>query len=323
MPAQPVPPFDQLQFGLLGLESNEEEDPATRDSPPDAPPRGFNTGRRKQVMSAPVELHAGWTPPVFEKTRSEKERLRQILSENVLIKGQSDAEIGIILDAFQGLEFASGTRIITEGDEGDMFYVLESGACDITVRGRLAMQVTPGGSFGELALLYGSPRAATVTATTDVRVWALDRSTFKQILVGTTVRRNAAYEAFLDQVPVLQSLGRYEKLKLTDALRTQAVRAGEAVIREGTFGNDFYIIESGEVCCTQTQPNGEQIEVCRRLVAADFFGEQALLYTEKRAATVVAVCPTSLLVLDRETFLRLLGPLSDIIQREACQQQRR
>lgn len=123
-------------------------------------------------------------------------------------------------------------------------------------------------------------------------------------------------------MPVLSSLGRYEKLKLTDALRTQEVRAGEIVIREGTYGNDFYIIESGEVCCTQTQTNGEQKEVCRRLVAADFFGEQALLYTEQRAATVVAMCTTSLLVLDRETFLRLLGPLCDIIQRMASQQQR-
>ena len=65
--------------------------------------------------------------------------------------------------------------------------------------------------------------------------------------MGNAVRRNARYEAFLDNVPCLQQLGRYEKLKLTDALRSQSVAAGDAVVREGTYGNDFYIIEEGDV----------------------------------------------------------------------------
>ena len=82
---------------------------------------------------------------------------------------------------------------------------------------------------------------------------------------------------------------------------------GTEIIREGTYGNDFYIIEEGEVRCSQQASPHE--DICRRLTASDFFGERALLSTERRAATVTATRPTSLLVLDRETFLRLLGPL--------------
>ena len=95
---------------------------------------------------------------------------------------------------------------------------------------------------------------------------------------------------------------------------------GTEIIREGTYGNDFYIIEEGEVRCSQQASPHE--DICRRLTASDFFGERALLSTERRAATVTATRPTSLLVLDRETFLRLLGPLEECIRREAERQQR-
>ncbi len=43
--------------------------------------------------------------------------------------------------------------------------------------------------FGELALLYDSPRAATVIATSDVKTWAIDRVTFKRVMIGTTIRK--------------------------------------------------------------------------------------------------------------------------------------
>ena len=260
-----------------------------------------------------------WRAPVFSKTPEEEAALRQLLKNHVLLQGTKDADIDIVLGAFQGLRFLRGAAIITQGELGDNFYVLESGACDIWVQREggareRVMRATPGTSFGELALLYDSPRAASVVATERCKCWALDRETFKRILMGNAVRRNARYEAFLDNVPCLQQLGRYEKLKLTDALRSQSVAAGDAVVREGTYGNDFYIIEEGEV--RVTKPSRGPVEVCRRLGPSDFFGERALLSTEKRAATVTAVKPTQLLVLDRESFLRLLGPLEGILSRE-------
>ena len=94
---------------------------------------------------------------------------------------------------------------------------------------------------------------------------------------------------------------------------------GEEIIREGSYGNAFYIIEEGEVRCSQ---QGSSHEICRRLVASDFFGERALLSTERRAATVTATRDSTLLVLDRETFLRLLGPLEECIRSEAARQGR-
>ena len=76
----------------------------------------------------------------------------------------------------QKVKFAAGDVIIKQGDEGDRFYVLESGTCDITVKGKgSVMKASRGVAFGELALLFNQPRAATVTAESDVVVWQASR----------------------------------------------------------------------------------------------------------------------------------------------------
>ena len=60
-----------------------------------------------------------------------------------------------------------------------------------------------GGSFGELALIYGTPRAATVRAKTDVKLWGIDRDSYRRILMGSTIRKRKLYEEFLSRVSIL------------------------------------------------------------------------------------------------------------------------
>jgi hypothetical protein len=59
------------------------------------------------------------------------------------------------------------------------------------------------GSFGELALIYGTPRAATIKAKTDVKLWAIDRDSYRRILMGSTIRKRKLYESFLSKVSIL------------------------------------------------------------------------------------------------------------------------
>lgn len=56
----------------------------------------------------------------------------------------------------------AGDVIMKQGDEGDNFYVIDSGEVDIYVNDNHVGCVGEGGSFGELALIYGTPRAATI-----------------------------------------------------------------------------------------------------------------------------------------------------------------
>ena len=62
------------------------------------------------------------------------------------------------------------------------------------------------GSFGELALMYNMPRAATIQAVTKGTLWAMDRSTFRKIVLKTAFQKRKAYESLLESVPLLTTL---------------------------------------------------------------------------------------------------------------------
>ena len=89
------------------------------------------------------------------------------------------------------------------GDEGDNFYVIDQGEVEIFVNGELVTTIGEGGSFGELALINGTPRAATVRAKTDVKLWGIDRDSYRRILMGSTIRKRKMYEEFLSRVSIL------------------------------------------------------------------------------------------------------------------------
>jgi cAMP-dependent protein kinase regulator len=74
----------------------------------------------------------------------------------------------------------------------------------VLVNGEKVLTVGDGGSFGELALIYGTPRAATVkAANTDVKLWGIDRDSYRRILMGSTMRKRKLYEEFLSKVSIL------------------------------------------------------------------------------------------------------------------------
>lgn len=64
--------------------------------------------------------------------------------------------------------------------------------------------IKDGGSFGELALIYGTPRAASIVAKSEVvKMWAIDRMTYRSVLMGTTMRKRKLYDEFLSKVQIL------------------------------------------------------------------------------------------------------------------------
>lgn len=89
------------------------------------------------------------------------------------------------------------------------------------------------GSFGELALLYNMPRAATIKATSEGQLWALDRQTFRRILLKSAFRKRKMYEALINSVPMLKTLQPYERMNLADALIPKIFGSGERIIKQG------------------------------------------------------------------------------------------
>ncbi len=172
--------------------------------------------------------------------------------------------------------------------------------------------ITAGGSFGELALMYNAPRAATViSAEPNCTLWALDRLTFRRILMESTFARRRMYESFLEEVPLLASLTPYERSKIADALESQKYPRGSTIIQEGDAGESFYLLEAGEAAAYRS---GNPTPV-KHYQKGDFFGELALLNDAPRAASVVSKSDVKVATLGKSAFQRLLGPVEGIMRR--------
>jgi CRP-like cAMP-binding protein len=149
--------------------------------------------QRRNAVSAestrPGELDdAQFVIQSFPKSQVQRARIQDIVSGIVLFQGLSDSIMKDLVGGFFEMKFNDGDTIIVQGDViADRFFLLESGQCDIFIKKGSAdpikvHTVTPGGFFGELALLYNAPRAATVKSVGESKLWALDRGTFKNCM---------------------------------------------------------------------------------------------------------------------------------------------
>jgi hypothetical protein len=82
------------------------------------------------------------------------------------------------------LRVPAGTEVFHQGEEGDRFYVVDTGAVDVVAGGQKIATFGQGYYFGEIALLHGIPRTATVTAASDAELYALDRDEFLAAVTG-------------------------------------------------------------------------------------------------------------------------------------------
>lgn len=94
----------------------------------------------------------------------------------------SDDELASLAGDFVARDFAAGAELATEGQGGLNFFVVESGEATVGVGGATVGTLGPGASFGEVALVDKSARTATITATTDMRTWALPIWSFRSFV---------------------------------------------------------------------------------------------------------------------------------------------
>lgn len=296
---------------------------------PQSLPNNYNVNRRTSVSAeslAPSSADdANWKAPTYPKTEQQEARLRSAVAHNFLFAHLDDEQSDQVLAALQERKVpAKDVRVIVQGDAGDYFYIVESGNFDIYVSktghvepgpdgmGAKVASSGPGTSFGELALMYNAPRAATVVSTEPSILWQLDRITFRRILMDSAFQRRRMYESFLEEVPLFASLTPYERSKIADALDTHKFPAGSHIIREGEQGDKFYILEAGEA---EAFKRGSD-QPLKAYAKGDYFGELALLEDKPRAASVVSKSEVKVATLGKDGFQRLLGPVESIMRRD-------
>lgn len=281
----------------------------------------FNRRRRVGVSAEPMNVmeDQSLVPDVIvPKTDQDRQSIRKAISDNLLFKSLSEDELSVVIDAMEEKHFKAGDFIIRQGEEGNHFYVLEKGECEcfVNINGeeKMVKHYSYGESFGELALMYNTPRAASIQAKTDVSVWAMGRLTFRKVLFQQTSSKRKKYEEVLQKVSLLESLDKYDRSKIADALIDASFKAGDCIIAEGDRGNNLFILVSGEAVARK-EIHGKVQDVFN-YEGGSYFGELALLHDKPRQASIFAVTDCQCVTLDRAAFNRLLGPLQQHMNRK-------
>eukprot|EP00428_Durinskia_dybowskii_P014856 CAMPEP_0170213468 /NCGR_PEP_ID=MMETSP0116_2-20130129/6358_1 /TAXON_ID=400756 /ORGANISM="Durinskia baltica, Strain CSIRO CS-38" /LENGTH=1130 /DNA_ID=CAMNT_0010464019 /DNA_START=103 /DNA_END=3495 /DNA_ORIENTATION=- len=280
--------------------------------------------RREGVSAEAMKEDTAWEPTVYPKTAEERTQLSNIIRTShdsklhMLFGIVPKATFAQIIDAMQLMQVESGQDVIQQGDVGDFFYIVKKGTFDIFVQKgdeprKKVFQAAEGFAFGELALLYNAPRSATVTASVPAEVWALDRTAFRNLVVRSSEERFKKNVEFLNGVEIFQVLDENERAALAEVLEEEEFEDDEAIVEQGGKDEQMFIILEGKaVACIK----GEQGEVeVMSYEVGNYFGEIALLSGEPRKASVYAVGPCVCLYISRATFMRVLGSLSNLLER--------
>jgi len=307
-------------------EESEEEDDDCDEIPESHQKPMSQMTRARQSVSA--EAYGTWnqkkafTAPVFSKTDEQKERLNQTLQQSFMFSTLESQELNTVILAMKEASFPSGEKVITEGEDGDYLFVIAKGSLDciknINGEDKVVKTCVPGDVFGELALLYNCPRAASCVVKEPLIAWQLDRESFNHIVKEASVKRRNRYDNFLKSVTLLKSVDAYERSQISDALKAETFRQGESIVKQDEPGDKFYIIEEGELYAVKNIP-GEGEKRVMDYKAGEYFGELALLRNQNRAATIVVASETAkVLSMTRTSFNKMLGPLQNILTRHVA-----
>lgn len=270
----------------------------------------------RNVFAKPMEAwqNNNYTVPVFPKTEEEKEQLETALKQNFVFENLKHEQIFPLVQALEMNHVKSNATLIRQGDKGDYFYILSEGTCNFVVDGQVVGQAHAGDSFGELALLYDAPRAATVIADTDCVLYRVDQQTFRYILQAQAQIAEDTKVELLKKVVFLTDLAESERTKLAAVMTPRPFHEGDVLMKKGERVESFWLIDQGTVKKSEIGKGNVRYEDTV-VSAGEYMGEAALVSHVPNFFNAVALSDGMAFVIDRTTFDDVLGNFDGLVMR--------
>lgn len=235
-------------------------------------------------------------------------------------------------DAFMALmqgmvlhRIAQGDAVLREGESGNSFFVVASGRFSVTKRDErgepiLLANLGEGDFFGEMALLSGAPRAATVTAQAPAQVLEFKPEVLVTIArqhpqLAQSIRRFYRQRLLANALatsPVFRPFTTGDRKLIMSRFVARETKAGDAIIREGEPSDGLYVVLEGSVDVTKRQM-GKDVLVSQ-LREGDLFGEMSCLRKIPATASITVRRAGTLLRLPRKTFDELVVAYPQILE---------
>lgn len=207
---------------------------------------------------------------------------------------------------------AKGTRLLAEGEPGQTLLVIASGHVAVEKGGNRLAKLGSGTVLGEMALITGAPRSATVIADEEVEVFELARSDVEELAKGkpqigeelVAYCRKRLIGNLLQTSPLFKRFNEATRSTLVERFKRASFQPGQPIIEEGQLGAGLYVIVTGDVQVTNTKAGPDV--VLATLGPGDVVGEISLLRDQPTMATVTAQSRVGVLFLPKADFQAVL-----------------
>jgi len=213
----------------------------------------------------------------------------------------------------------AGSVVFERGDVGSSLFGIASGSVLVEISAAdpsLAVTIPAGSIFGEVGLISGRRRGATVRAAEDSILVEVPRMAALKLMSAVPAAKQAITRISIER-QLLQMFGSGltadDLAEVTGSAEVVTVKAGEAIIEEGAEGRDIFVIRQGSMV-VEKRIGGKPIFLSY-LPAGSYVGEMALLEGGRRTATVRAAIKSEVIRIDGEAFRRLLDRQPDLLAR--------
>ncbi len=246
----------------------------------------------------------------------------RFLAETDLFSALTTAEVESLARHMAVRTLSEGQFLIRQGEPGDSLYLVFSGRLQVTQRNARGEEIPltligPGQGVGEIALLTGERRSASVYCVQDAVLFALPKPAFEQFqqtspgvggrFAQIVVQRiqKAELRNLLYVSDLFSNMGAATLRDLEAAFELHLCASGESLMREGDDSDCSYIVVSGRLRVTAEHGEGEVRLICE-LGRGQAVGEMGILTGARRTATVTAMRDTLVAKLSLAAFNRLL-----------------
>ena len=214
------------------------------------------------------------------------------------------------------IAYRVGDVIFEKDAPGSSLFGIALGSVEVALPNDKSVRVGSGSIFGEVGLISGRRRGATIRAAEDSIVVEISRTAALKLMASVPAAKRALTRISTER-QLLQMFGSAVQPgdldEIVENIDIKSVRAGDAIIKEGEEGMDVFVIRSGSMVVEKNV--GGKAVFLSYLPAGSYVGEMALIDGGRRTATVRAAIKSEVIKLDGAAFKRLLAQRPELIDR--------
>jgi len=254
--------------------------------------------------------------------------LNSTLRDLTLLANLPDDAIAELAGKLERQSLGPNEILFREGDLSDALFIIDKGEVNIYLededgQAQILNQLGAGQSLGEMSIIDGEPRTASVVTLSTVELLKLNRTDFLEVLSRQPPEVMASLRELADQMrlgfldilkrlPLLEDLPDDAIDELAGKLVPVSLQENEILFRKGDPGNSLYIIDAGWVKIVTEDEQGEEL-ILNQVGPGQAIGEMSLIDQEPRSASVVALSPTvQMFKLGGEDFLDVLAAQPEV-----------